>query len=79
MICLLALTLHRVMRMRLNAAGHAASPTKALEQLRRIQQHRATIGDQTYTGLSGTTREQLGLFEALKLPKPARPKVQCHS
>ena len=72
LICFLALTMYRVMRMRLKAAGHAASPTKALEQLRRIQQHRATIGDQAYTGISRTTPEQLSLFEALKLPKPAK-------
>lgn len=72
LICFLALTLYRVMGMRLKAAGHAASPNKALEQLRRLQQHRATIGDQAYTGLSKTTPEQLRLFEALKLPKPAR-------
>jgi transposase len=75
LICFLALTIYRVMRMRLKAAGHAASPTKALEQLRRIQQHRATIGDQAYTGISRTTPEQLSLFEALKLPKPARSTV----
>lgn len=75
LICFLALTLYRVMRMRLKAAAHAASPTKALEQLRRIQQHRATIGDQTYTGISRTTPEQLSLFEALKLPKPAKSVV----
>ncbi len=75
LICFLALTMYRVMRMRLKAAGHAASPTKALEQLRRIQQHRATIGDQAYTGISRTTPEQLSLFEALKLPKPARSTV----
>ena len=77
LICFLAPTMYRVMRMRLKAAVHAASPTKALEQLRRIQQHRATIGDQAYTGISRTTPEQLSLFAALKLP-PARPTVQCH-
>jgi len=75
LICFLALTMYRVMRIRLKAAGHAASPTKALEQLRRIQQHRATIGDQAYTGISRTTPEQLSLFEALRLPKPAKSAV----
>lgn len=46
-----------------------------LEQIRPIQQHRATIGEQAYTGLSKTTPEQLSQFEALKLPKPARSAV----
>ena len=69
--------MYRVMRMRPKAAGHTASPTKGPEQLLRIQQHRATIGDQAYTGISRTTPEQLSLFAALKLP-PARPTVQCH-
>lgn len=75
LICFLALTLHRVMRMRLKAAGHAATPGKALEILRRIQSHRVTIGAKACTGLSKTTPEQLGLFEALKLPKPSKASV----
>lgn len=66
--------MHRVKRMRLKAAGHAASPTKALEPLRRLQHHRATIGNQAYAGLGKTTPEQLSLFEALKLPKPTKPR-----
>lgn len=75
LICFLALTMHRVMRMRLKASGQAASPSKALEVLRRIQSHRATIGTQAYTGLSKTTPEQLSLFDALKLPKPSKPTL----
>lgn len=75
LICFLALTMHRVMRMRLNASGNTASPSKALEVLRRIQSHRATIGDKAYHGLSKTTPEQLSLFEALKLKKPAKTAV----
>ena len=47
-------------------------------QLRRIQQHRATIGDHAYTDVSRTIPEQLRLFEALKLPKPAKSAVSCH-
>ena len=34
-------------------------PKTALEMLRRIQKHRATIGERTYTGISKTTLEQL--------------------
>ena len=70
LICFLALVLYRVMRMRLKAAGNGASPKTALELLRRIQKHRAAIGDRPYTGISKTTPEQLDLFAALSLPKP---------
>lgn len=70
LICFLALVLYRIMRMRLRAHGSERSPKTTLEILRRIQQHRATIGDHAYTGISKTTSEQLDLFEALNLPKP---------
>jgi len=70
LICFLALVLYRVMRMRLKAHGSSASPKTALELLRRIQQHRATIGEHSYTGISKTTQEQLDLFAALDLPRP---------
>jgi transposase len=70
LICFLALVLYRIMRMRLKAHGSTASPKTALELLRRIQHHRATIGKQTYTGISKTTQEQLDLFAALAPPRP---------
>lgn len=70
LICSLALILYRVMRMRLKAHGSMVSPKTALELLRRIQQHRATIGGHAYAGVSKTTQEQLDLFAALELPKP---------
>ena len=70
LICFLALVLHRVMRMRLKANGSKHSPGSALSLLRRVQQHRATIGERAYTGVSKTTTEQLDLFDALKLRKP---------
>ena len=75
LICFLALILYRVMRMRLKAHGHPASPKTALERLRRLQHHRATIGDQAYSGVGKTTQEQLTLFEALKLPAPHKPSL----
>src|SRR6056297_122170 len=71
LICFLALVLYRVMRMRLKAKGHAASPRTALDLLARIQKHTAHIGDRTFNGTSKTTPEQLDLFDALSLPKPA--------
>ena len=71
LICFLALVLYRVMRMRLKAKGHSASPRTALNLLARIQKHTAHIGDRTFNGTSKTTPEQLDLFEALNLPQPS--------
>lgn len=71
LICFLALVLYRVMRMRLKAKGHSASPRTALDLFKRIQRHTAHIGSQTFNGTSRTTPEQLNLFDALNLPKPA--------
>lgn len=71
MICFLALVLYRVMRMRLKARGHSASPRTALDLLARIQKHTAHIGGKSFHGTSKTTPEQLELFDALNLQKPA--------
>ena len=71
LICFLALVLYRVMRMRLRAKGHGASPRTALDLLTRIHKHTAHIGERTFKGTSKTTQEQLDLFDALNLPKPA--------
>jgi transposase len=71
MICFIALVLHRVMRMRLKAAGSEHSPMRALEQLRRIQYHQATLGGSTVTGVSSMSREQLDIFKALSIEKPS--------
>jgi len=71
LICFIALVLHRVMRLRLKAAGHKASPERALELLRQLQRHRIHLADdQTVTGLSTLTAEQAQLFSSLKLPRP---------
>ena len=71
LICFLALTLYRVMRMRLKAKGHAASPKAALEILAKVQRHNAKIADRTVAGISSPTPSQLDLFEALNIPKIA--------
>ena len=71
LICFLALVLYRVMRMRLKANGHDASPRTALDLLARIQKHTAHIGERSFNGTSKTTPEQLDLFDALSLPRPA--------
>ena len=70
LICFMALVLYRVMCMRLKANGSKASPSTALEILRRIQQHRATVGTKAFTGVSKTTPEQLDLFTALEIKTP---------
>ncbi len=71
LICFLALVLHRVMRMRLKAKGHSASPRTALDLLARIHRHQARIAERTLEGTTRPTPEQLDLFDALTLPKPA--------
>ena len=70
LICFLALVLYRVMRMRLKAGEHSASPRTALNLLSRIHKHTAHIGDHTFNTTSKTTPEQLDLFDALNLPRP---------
>jgi Transposase DDE domain len=71
LICFLALVLYRVMRMRLKAKGHSASPRTALDMLARIQKHTAHTGSRALHGISRTTPQQLELFDAMNLPKPA--------
>jgi hypothetical protein len=71
MICFLALVLYCVMRMRLKAKGHSASPRTALDLLARLHKRTAHIGERTFNGTSKTTPEQLDLFDALNLPNPA--------
>lgn len=70
-ICFLALVLYRIMRLRLKANGSSLSPTTSLQLLARIQKHRAMIGEFAYTGISRLTPQQVQLFEALNLSKPA--------
>jgi len=71
LICFLALTLYRVMRMRLKAKGHGASPKTVLEILAKVQRFTAYIGEKPFTGTTRTKPEQLSIFEALDVSKPA--------
>ena len=71
LICFLALTLHRVMRMRLKAKGHSASPQASLDLLSRIHRHQFQVAETALEGTTKSSPEQLELFEALDLPKPA--------
>ena len=75
-ICFMALILYRVMRQRLKAAGHAASPETALAQLRRIQRQSVSINQGTpISGISSINHEQAGLLAAMNLRRPA-PEAQ---
>jgi transposase len=69
LICVLALTFYRVMRMRLKAKGHGASPKTALEILAKVQRHTATIADRSVGGISSPTPTHLDILEALNVPK----------
>lgn len=68
----MALILYRVMRQRLKAAGHSASPEMALAQLRRIQRQSISINQGVpIGGISNIHREQAELLAAMNIRKPA--------
>jgi transposase len=70
-ICFMALILYGVMRQRLKAAGHSASPESALAQLRKIQRQSVAINQGVpLTGISNIQREQADLLAAMNIRKP---------
>lgn len=70
-ICFMALILYRVMRQRLKAAGHSASPEMALAQLRRIQRQSVSINQGVpIAGISTVNREQANVLAALNVKNP---------
>lgn len=74
-ICFMALILHRVMRSRLLAANTGLSPERAIDQLQRIQHHRACFpGGKPMAGVSTLTSEQNQVLHALRIEKPALPQ-----
>ena len=71
----MALILHRVMRARLQAANSGFSPERAIDQLQRIQHHRACFpGGKPMAGVSTLTTEQNKVIHALGIEKPALPQ-----
>ena len=71
LVCFVVLILYRVMRMRLKANNRDESPSRLLEQLRRIHQQTVkAIDGQTLHGLTEVTSAQKSLFAALQLPTP---------
>jgi transposase len=70
-ICFMALILYRVMRQRLKAAGHSASPEAALAQLRRIHRQSVSVNQGApITGVSNINRDQAELLAAMNIRKP---------
>ena len=70
-ICFMALILYRVMRQRLKAAGHVASPETVLAQLRRIQRQSVSINQGVpITGISTINRDQASMLAALNIRNP---------
>lgn len=72
LVCFLALLLHRVLRMRLKAAGRAESPMRLLERLRRIQHQTVQTADgQRVHGLTEMGAQQREMFSAIGLVAPS--------
>ena len=77
MVCFVALLLYRVMRMRLKASKREESPTRLLEQLRRIQHQTAKAQDgRKISGLTEISATQKSLLSALKLAVPTPGAIQ---
>ena len=77
MVCFVALVLYRVMRMRLKASKREESPTRLLEQLRRIQHQTAKAQDgRKISGLTEINAMQKSLLLALKITAPTPGAMQ---
>ena len=73
LICFIALVLHRVLRLRLKAAGSTCSPDRLLRSLHQIQRHSVKIAGRTYQGITRPTPEQRELFEEVGIAPPKDP------
>ena len=77
MVCFVALVLYRVMRMRLKASKREESPTRLLEQLRRIQHQTAKAQDgRKISGLTEINAMQKSLLLAIKITAPTPGAMQ---
>lgn len=78
-VCFLALVLYRVMRQRLKASHSELSPERALEELRKLQQHHILIqpAGRTIAGISRLSDLQERVLAALNLKKPTPPRQQA--
>jgi transposase len=77
MVCFVALVLYRIMRMRLKANKREESPSRLLEQLRRIQHQTIQAKDgRRISGITQINDMQKDLLAALKLPTPNPQAIQ---
>jgi hypothetical protein len=74
-LCFMALILYRVMRQRLKASGSELSPERALDELRKLQQHQIHLqpAGRSVAGISRVSDLQERVFAALDLKKPTPP------
>lgn len=77
-ICFMSLILHRVMQERLRASATGISPERALQTLKRIQQHRVSINNPKHLeGVSSLTEDDLALLGALGIKPPTTNSQLC--
>ena len=74
-LCFMALILYRVMRQRLKASRSELSPERALDELRKLQQHQIHLqpAGRSVAGISRLSDLQERVFAALDLKKPTLP------
>jgi Transposase DDE domain len=76
LVCFLALILHRVLRMRLKASRREESPTRLLEQLRRVQRQTArTTEGHLLRGITELGSLHKDLFAALGVAVPTPAEI----
>lgn len=75
-LCFMALILYRVMRQRLKLDDSELSPERALDEMRKLQQHQIQIkpSGQCLSGISRISELQDRVFAALNLKKPLPPR-----
>ncbi len=65
------------MRMQLRQADSAYSPERVLEIVRRIQFHQINIAGQgAACGITELTKEQVSLFDSLRLNTPSKDRLE---
>ena len=78
-LCFMALILYRVMRQRLKASRSELSPERALDELRKLQQHQIHLqpAGRSVAGISRLSDLQERVFAALDLKKPTPPRPKA--
>lgn len=78
-LCFMALILYRVMRQRLKASRSELSPERALDELRKLQQHQIHLqpAGRSVAGISRLSDLQQRVFADLDLKKPTPPRQKA--